>query len=143
MKQFVFQVVALVLFVLIFTHEYIFASHVETATIIQVGAPEICSTGSNSRIFPHEPYRSARPELAVFGYCGAVETDRGIYKLPDMNFLLFSFDTSRPKLHAMLRPGCRYRMLIVGYGGRYQGGDGARVPLRQHISRILEAYPCE
>lgn len=41
----------------------------------------------------------------------------------------------------MLRPGCRYRVLIVGYGGR---GNGVhRVPVVQRISRIFEAYPCE
>ena len=140
MKQFVGLIFVLVLGVLIFAHEFIFFSHVETVTVIKVDAPEICSSGLRTSWLRHKPYRSSVPEATVLGYCGTIQTDLGLYRLPDMKWGWHTLHASRQEMHATLRPGCRYRVLIVGYGGRANGVH--RVPVGQRISRIYEAYPC-
>ncbi len=140
MKRFV-GVIFILIGVVIYAHQFIFFSHVETVTVIKVDAPEICGSGVRTGWLRHKPYRSSVPEATVLGYCGTIQTDLGLYQLPDMNRAWRSLHASRQEMHAMLRPGCRYRVLIVGYGGRANGVR--RVPVVQRISRIFEAYPCE
>ncbi|PWE28798.1 hypothetical protein DDZ14_18585 [Maritimibacter sp. 55A14] len=82
------------------------------------------------------------PEFEFTGFCGAIWTDAGTYELPD-NFYRVTVHQSRQELDRRLREGCRFKVLILGFGKKFEPGDKPRAPIRQTISRILEEYGCE
>ena len=130
------------LFALAVFHKPLFFSFEDTIRVASNDAPSFCRTHRTrlvGLIYPKK--RSAAPERGFLGYCGAILTDRGYYGLPEDRYP-DAFNMPRAELDDTLREGCRFRVRIVGYGGRFQDGDKPRVPVSQHISHVLERLDC-
>lgn len=121
-------------------HQVLFFSHEIELTVTKNDAAEYCRRGR--RFISGGTSRNSVPERPFSGYCGAIETDRGHYKLPDDKYG-FTLHQSRQDLDRALVEGCRFRVRIVGYGGVFEPGDTPRYPIVQMISRILEPLGCE
>ncbi|MBJ3764499.1 hypothetical protein ILP92_17320 [Maribius pontilimi] len=127
-------------FALVILHQFVFFSHVVDLTVMRNDAPSYCSTAHRDNWYLRERGRSSVPQDPR-GYCGSIRTTMGNYKLPDSKYFL-SLHQSRPYLDETLVEGCRFRVLVVGYGKKFAKGDKPRTPIRQKISRVVEELGC-
>jgi len=83
-----------------------------TATVTLVDAnniPATCSTGLTGRT------RSSVPDITATGYCSAVYTSLGLFKLVESGSLN-PLAMRREDMVAAMKPSCRYRIWFSGIG---------------------------
>lgn len=134
------SIAALGLLLLAAFHQQLFFAFDDTIRVEENDAARFCRTYTprlTGLLYPQD--RSEVPKHGYLGYCGAILTDRGFYLLPEDKYPV-RLDTARDVLDDALRPGCRFRVRIVGYGGKFR--DRPVVPVRQRISRIIEPLGC-
>ncbi|NRA98243.1 MAG: hypothetical protein HRU32_00265 [Rhodobacteraceae bacterium] len=118
----------------------IFTTERIVITVRHNDAPAHCNSRGQGRFGPKRD-RSSAPELGIFGYCGYVETDRGLYMLPEAWDRLPVLYDLRSELQERLQPGCRFEVETVGFGKAVIDGR-KRVPLVKTITRIREDFGC-
>ena len=133
-----------VLFVLLFTHDYIFNRHRLTLTVEVLDAPVDCWSdvplGRTRFLDPKRRRDFAPTRAAIVHWCGGAITDAGFYRLPETHVLNI-LDTRRAELLETLREGCRYDVTVVGKGGK-QNPNRPRAPVIQRISRVHRELGC-
>ena len=126
------------------SHERVFLSWKTEIYVETKDAPLTCNRGRTvlRRVF-FEVGRSYSPIYGFNGFCGAILTDRGFYKLPeDGDWLMAWGDARRAVLWDALEEGCWYEVRIRGWGKRLVPGDRPVAPIRQTISSVLDNLGC-
>ena len=101
------------------------------------GIPETCRSG----LMKH---RSSVPHDESDGFCGAIHTDYGPFRVKNSGWSLWSSD--REEIVRSLAPGCRYR--VAFYGGRYRFEDMVKYSPRLRnrgvpvIHEVIEPLGC-
>lgn len=129
-----------VLLVVLFSYDILFFSYKIDVTILENDTARDCNTHRHEWRGGNQ--RSSVPKDNFSGFCGAIKTDVGHYKLPDDKYP-FNVHQSRRFLHDQLQPGCRFKLFVFGYGPEFKLGDAPSYPIRQTISRVLEDYGCD
>lgn len=127
-------------FFLLFYHRYLFFSHTLEVKVVKNDAAEECYP--RRTLLFGKKRRSHAPEAGYVGFCGAIFTDMGDYKLPRSSEY-FGIHQRREYLQKTLVEGCHYEVTIVGYGGQFAVDDKPRYPIRQTITWINRQIGCE
>jgi hypothetical protein len=100
------------------------------------GTPEECNS---SLFFRH---RSSDPVDVHQGFCGAVMTDHGSFKLPESRYYLFG--QSRKEIWNKLIEGCVYDVRYFGYRAKvYPGSVGTNRNIPSLVSIDGPQGKCE
>lgn len=140
-RPYLILLIGLLLFGTMIFHKDIFFAKTLKFTVTENDAAASCNRYPT---LMRKKYRSSVPNAGYSGYCGAILTDMGHYKLkPNLYDKYIMFNETRQNLHAKLKAGCAFTATVVGYGPKFKVGDKPRYPIRQRITKILEEHGCE
>ena len=123
----------------ILNHKHLFFSDEVMFTVLHNDAPQNCKFSHRNRWGSNS--RSSVPEYEFAGFCGAINTDMGHFKLPNEYYQL-TLASPREELDRILQEGCKFSAVVVGYGPKPATGSVPSYPLKKTISKIIESHGC-
>ena len=101
---------ALALFLL---KTHVFGGYSFETAVTRIDVPLTCNRNTRGLLWRHPATRDFVPKDHRIDYCGLVWTEHGAFRLPHTHDMPL-IQQSRKRLVGMLKPGCRYRIKVVG-----------------------------
>lgn len=118
--------------------------YVVTVDVYEVDAPKECweDVGSSLLHTQRDSARTNAPRRPYLGYCGVIRTSMGNFAFPETYPRPWMGQT-RDELHARMRAGCRYDLVVLNDRGAPTDRDrGRSTKTPPRVRRIMFTYPC-
>lgn len=119
--------------------EPLYGKQTVEATVTLADAPRTCR-GRLLRL-AFKPYRSSAPIHTGWIYCGLVLTDYGAFVLPESG-LFTAGSGPREAFVDALKPGCRYRLTVAGFGQTLAPGKAPASHGHKTLTALTPLGPC-